>query len=717
MRKTRFIAIGFQPILRESRFRWVACQLDALAEYDIRYRLFEALETLPTTLSETYKRILQRIPESHREDTARLLQFLVYSKRPLTIKEALDVLAVTPHRDQTFDEENRPRKILKYCSNLAAISDDGEIRLAHFSVKEYLVSTDDKGPFTKFLIESEAEVSITEISLAYLSCLIGKFDPDQDYESWDWHPPWIRKTYPLADYCAKYWMDHARVAEKSSEAIREQIIRFISRPGEAPYFNCLTLFHPDRPDDSWFGFEQGYMGPPLYLASLTGLRCAVEHLIAKGTDVNEVCEYTTYGYALRAACEERHAEVIRILLDNGANVDLFGGEHGSTALLAAVSEGLEDVAQLLLNRGANPNIKGSYRDGNCGEWFEAYPLRIVASNGSEELAKLLLEKGAEINNDDEVGPALVTACWKGREEMVRLLLDHGAVDNPRDNYGERALVIASRQGHKKIVQALINHHSSNACTHDACNRALFVAQPSTQGGQEIIELLLENGADINTLAGGNKTPLENAATMRDEPGALFLIEKGATLFRMVLTHITANSHSWTYRESPTSSGERLFQVACQNGWANLVLLLLERDNDVQYTQGLYGDGLQTASYLGHEKIVELLLSTEFNINAEPGEYGNPLQAASSTGHLDIVKRLLARGADANRVDKHGWSALSIAFKNSHASIFGEILRVSAVNTLVECHNSSRCLTPLTFVTYDEAPEVRIYPHERIVEAG
>lgn len=702
----------------------MSCQLDALENCLDYPTLKKALVSLPKTLNETYTRILKSIPDEHMHHTVRILQLLTFSERPLRINEIVDAIAVQTENAR-FDPENRmpiPEEISWYYPSLVAVVSSRdprsgriktEIQLAHFSVKEYLLSKEDEGLFTDSLIRSNAEMDITRIILAYLASLDGEFDPETDSDAW--LPSWIGDKFPFAEYCAKYWMDHARIAEQGSEDIREQIFQFIFRSNEVPYLNCLALFNSDMP---WEHFpELELLGPPLYYASLHGLRYAVDRLISEGADVNEVCENTTYGYALRAACEEQHVEVIRILLDHDACVDSFGGEYGSTALVTAVSQGLEEVSRQLLDRGASPNIKGSYYNEGCRDWMESHPLEIAASKGSKTLVEMLLEKGAVMNDENGFCPALISACSKNHEEVVRLLLHHGATFTARNRDQDNALTVASQFGHKGVVHILLKHHKSDPCIQDICNDALIHAMPGTKDGQMIIEELLDNGADINSLStryGDKMTALERAvAFSRKDSGALFLAEKGATLFRISYT----SSNSWAYRESPDGSEKRLFQVACQRGWVELVRFLLNRNTGVQHSRGLYGDGLQTASYWKREDVVKLLLSKGSDVDAEPGEYGNALHAASSRGHLGIVECLLEQDADPNRVDRHGWSALSIAMKHGHTAVFEKLLPVSNNTTLIASHNSYRCLAPSTFVTPVFPSEVRINSDECTVEAG
>ncbi|KAF8530818.1 hypothetical protein JB92DRAFT_2683973, partial [Gautieria morchelliformis] len=146
-----------------ARFRWVVCQLDALQKCRSPHELKMALTNLPKTLYETYDRLLLGIDESNREYALKLLQWLAFSVDPVSLRLAVEVLATDPDAKTgpLFDPERRfddPWDILTLCSSLVSVTtvpdhtlwyhehlkhDQGkltELRLAHFSVREYLVS-------------------------------------------------------------------------------------------------------------------------------------------------------------------------------------------------------------------------------------------------------------------------------------------------------------------------------------------------------------------------------------------------------------------------------------------------------------------------------------------------------------------------------------------------------------------------------------------------
>ena len=86
------------------------------------------------------------------------------------------------------------------------------------------------------------------------------------------------------------------------------------------------------------------------------------------------------------------------------------------------------------------------------------------------------------------------------------------------------------------------------------------------------------------------------------------------------------------------------QEACINGYDQIVQMLLDRGADIHAQDGYYGNALQEASSEGHDQIVQILLDRGADINAQGGEFGSALQAASYYGHDQIVQMLLDRGA-------------------------------------------------------------------------
>lgn len=155
---------------------------------------------------------------------------------------------------------------------------------------------------------------------------------------------------------------------------------------------------------------------------------------------------------LHTAIEDGHVNVIRELLDNGANVHCEVAAHYS--LRVACNQGHVDVFRLLIDRGFDvaKATKG------CFCKYTKY--------GDENVIRLLLENGADANDldyyDEWKSPAqtsaLFNACKHDNDDVVRVLLEHGADVNARD--GE-ALLAACYYGHTDVVKVLLEHGATD----------------------------------------------------------------------------------------------------------------------------------------------------------------------------------------------------------------------------------------------------------------
>lgn len=108
-----------------NRFRWATCQLDSLAGCPSSKAIKAALACLPRDLNKTYERMLHNIPKDIRSSTVCLLQFLVRTHRPLTVLEAVEILATdTEAEPPRFDVGGRlfgDEDVLRHAPSLVSI--------------------------------------------------------------------------------------------------------------------------------------------------------------------------------------------------------------------------------------------------------------------------------------------------------------------------------------------------------------------------------------------------------------------------------------------------------------------------------------------------------------------------------------------------------------------------------------------------------------------
>jgi ankyrin repeat protein len=131
---------------------------------------------------------------------------------------------------------------------------------------------------------------------------------------------------------------------------------------------------------------------------------AVQRLISRGVDVNTTNRYGVT--PLMVACLCNWPEVVKLLLDKGADAERRESFFGCTALMFACMSGGWDSVKLLLDRGADVNATDS---------LQRTALTVAHSVDNEEAAKLLLQRGAKAQ-ESNTGRIWQTARASGRKK-------------------------------------------------------------------------------------------------------------------------------------------------------------------------------------------------------------------------------------------------------------------------------------------------------------
>jgi ankyrin repeat protein len=433
------------------------------------------LKELPETLDETYERVLRDINKANWDHAHRLLQCLTIAVRPLRVAELAEVLAIdfgTASREETsklnmdWRWEDHEEAVLSACSSLISIvNDDGDrgdrsrdhnrhrhrhqdsrvVQFSHFSVKEYLTSSRIADPsvgISRFHILLEPAHTI--LAKACLGVLL-RFDESVDKR--------VNDKFPLAQYAAEHWVDHARFESVSSHVREEMKLLF---DPDKPYFASWLQVHDidiKPPLESPLGYfaiysyQKSNTATPLYYAALCGFHDLAEQLIIKHPQqVNITCG--CYVSPLAAALSGGHLKIAQLLYERDADVDVQGDDN-RTPLDGASSSGHREIVEWLFNRSANPNVQD--RSG----WT---PLHSAASFGHVDVCRLLLEYKVDTNAREDGGQTpLHLASYHGHVNVARLLLEHGADVNARDNERHTPLRRAAIVGHLEVARLLVEH--------------------------------------------------------------------------------------------------------------------------------------------------------------------------------------------------------------------------------------------------------------------
>ena len=369
-----------------------------------------------------------------------------------------------------------------------------------------------------------------------------------------------------------------------------------------------------------FAAHQGHTETVHYLAGL------------KDVDVNHsgVDGYT----ALHFAVQQQFPDVVKVLIDAGADIEAKA-DRGSSPLLKASSTGQLRVVKMLIEAGAGVGVMNN--DGKTCLMFAAdaghtetvrylVDLPQVEVNQADrsdgatalhfacqkypDVAQVLIDAGADIETKDylEYSP-LLKASTSGALDVVKVLVRSGAEMCEADHAGDPCLILAAYHGHIETVRTLlcmpeVGIDNPGACGFTALHHA------ARQGHADVLQALLDAGADI---------------------------------------------------EAKNVEGRSALLVASIAGEAKSVKLLVEAGAGVCVTENNGLTCLTIASHFGHTETVRYLVGLkEVDVNHAANSGCTALHLAAYQRLPDVVKLLLEHGADKSLCNEGEETALDNA---------------------------------------------------------
>lgn len=414
-----------------SRFRWVVCQLDYLKKCLDADAIEKALKFLPPTLNTTYLRILNDIPTQHEEKTIRILQLLSSAKRPLTIEELVDTVAVRIDEEPYFDPKKRIpnfEDVSQFCSSLVEVAPvlkmtyinenmrfdttttkHGFVRLAHSSVKSFLTPAHLDHRWAQFFDSATVHASVAKTCLCYTIELGGLVSSHRYFAS---------NFFPFREYSARNWMFHAAVVAAMDPIVHDLALKlFLHRPlayqAWLPY--SLIDYYSSVP-------------APLFVACRFGLMSVVRYFLDEGADPNAddgMCSLRAYSLStFNAACAQGGKETIE--MSSLKNTDFTLQERNrpctETPMGIACRSGHYNLVSMLLNHLHKSDV-GLY------DWKTIYckAFKNACHGRHQKLIQMLLTDMSLVSlwnwNKLPFNP-LMLACRADYTSGLRTTLDH-----------------------------------------------------------------------------------------------------------------------------------------------------------------------------------------------------------------------------------------------------------------------------------------------------
>lgn len=201
-----------------------------------------------------------------------------------------------------------------------------------------------------------------------------------------------------------------------------------------------------------------------------------------------------------------------MLLKEGKSPNITLG-NGWTPLMIAVAEGHKDVVRLLIERGANVNARNK---------LGRTPIMFAARYGYTEIVQLLADAGAELNAIASDMTPLMAASMEGHTETVKKLISLGADVNVLNSVNDDALQLAVEKAHHDVAKTLLENEAlpnrQNTNGVHPLQMAIFKRDDT------MVNILLQNRADPNIVTRLNKS-MANISFQGEDPNTISQVEK------------------------------------------------------------------------------------------------------------------------------------------------------------------------------------------------
>ncbi|HEX3446478.1 MAG TPA: ankyrin repeat domain-containing protein [Chthoniobacterales bacterium] len=180
---------------------------------------------------------------------------------------------------------------------------------------------------------------------------------------------------------------------------------------------------------------------------------------------------------VRSAAEDDQ-KALALFFAAGFNVNAQNAA-GKTALMVASERGKTGLTKQLLDRKADPNVTGP--DGVTA-------LILAAQNDQPDIVKILLQNRADPDKEDNNGwTALSTAAYHGSARCVQILADRSKTDL------SRALLFATLSERKDVIKILLDYGAEVDSRSGDGRTPLILA--ASKGNKDLVSMLLQAGAD------------------------------------------------------------------------------------------------------------------------------------------------------------------------------------------------------------------------------
>lgn len=308
-----------------------------------------------------------------------------------------------------------------------------------------------------------------------------------------------------------------------------------------------------------------------------------------------------------------------------------------------------------------------FRDPEFGECYKVKIKAEVTPDARSEIAtgsekeqnkKALEERGLEYSAD-----SFVEAAKEGRQDIVNLFIKAGIDLNGRHSdkrkmAGSTAIIWASILGDVEMARILIAAGADVNIVNSGRATAMWLA--ATNGHYEVLQMLINGGADLKKFGGG----LLNMVAQRGQLELVsLLLEKGVA--------------------AASARGNKALITAADSGSTEIAALLIEKGADLEAQDSTQRTPLMHAAETGRTETITMLIDKGAKINASDKYGDTALMRAIQRGHDQAAITLIQKGADLNMQSNKGQTALILAVRNREGDVAKNLISAGANRNIAD----------------------------------
>ncbi|KAL7302491.1 hypothetical protein TKK_0005135 [Trichogramma kaykai] len=409
---------------------------------------------------------------------------------------------------------------------------------------------------------------------------------------------------------------------------------------------------------------------PLNIAVAFEHEAIAQYLVKKGANVHNEKDDQML---LHMAVKVQNPRIIKLLLENGVNINIYSDADGWTPLHCAINERDHEIIDMLINYRAMADQKELYGSQdttlmmacNTGDIrivrsilrgrpnIDAYnkwkqtALYLAAARGMKDIVTELMRWNPNPVINQEALSYAIQGSSANHQEIVNILLDHGySLDslNLNDHFENSRLIRtvrdATKNGYSNVLRWLLMKgvHPDIYLYDQSGNRLVHYAVPHP----DCMRLLIEHGADVHALNNDGQSPMILAVYQCAADTVELLCDGGVDVSHDtdLLFCVIRKNHA------------RMFETVARRYRRNLL-----------YRDEYCTTALHLAAWIGNEHFVRTILDMidaqgehdrQVEMAAEPLhpelERITPLHCAAFADRPRVVRMLMDRGHSADVSD-------------------------------------------------------------------